>query len=131
MGRSFSPCITSGNPFLHPHLSWVRMPTLLYDDISQMSNTQRFRHAPSGLQQGSETPATTMASALRSHRAATLKGHCMTLPFRIHRRAAPVALAVAAVLGAQAAQAATWVYVANADSQDVSVLELDLSLIHI
>lgn len=40
----------------------------------------------------------------------------MTLPFRIHRRAAPVALAVAAVLGAQAAQAATWVYVANADS---------------
>ena len=49
----------------------------------------------------------------------------MTLPFRIHRRAAPVALAVAAVLGAQAAQAATWVYVANADSQDVSVLELD------
>ncbi len=49
----------------------------------------------------------------------------MTLPFRIHRRAAPVALAVAAVLGAPAAQAATWVYVANADSQDVSVLELD------
>jgi len=49
----------------------------------------------------------------------------MTIPFRIHHRVAPVMLAAATALGVQAVQAATWVYVANADSQDVSVLELD------
>ena len=49
----------------------------------------------------------------------------MTIPFRIHHRVAPVMLVVATALGVQAVQAATWVYVANADSQDVSVLDLD------
>lgn len=43
------------------------------------------------------------------------------------RRAAQLALAVGATLAFQGASGATWVYVANADSQDVSVLELDRS----
>jgi len=41
------------------------------------------------------------------------------------RRAARMALAVGATLAVQGASAATWVYVSNADSQEVSVLELD------
>jgi 6-phosphogluconolactonase len=43
------------------------------------------------------------------------------------RRAAQLALAAGAALATPGAWAATWVYVSNADSQDVSVFELDRS----
>lgn len=49
-------------------------------------------------------------------------------PFRISRlRATQLVLALGAALAGPAAWAATWVYVSNADSQDVSVFELDRS----
>ena len=51
----------------------------------------------------------------------------MTSTPRIRTRVAQLALAAVAALSTPGAWAATWVYVANADSQDVSVLELDRS----
>ena len=42
-------------------------------------------------------------------------------------RAIPVLWALGAALAGPGAWAATWVYVSNADSQDVSVFELDRS----
>jgi len=51
----------------------------------------------------------------------------MTAVPRARRRAAQLALAVAAALATPGTWAATWVYVSNADSQDVSVFELDRS----
>lgn len=48
--------------------------------------------------------------------------------FRISRlRATPLVLALSAALAGPSAWAATWVYVSNADSQDMSVFELDRS----
>ena len=80
-----------------------------------------------GVSGRSRTTTTSLAGALQSRSPAegTTRGPSMTIPFRIHHRVAPVMLAAATALGVQAVQAATWVYVANADSQDVSVLELD------
>ena len=49
----------------------------------------------------------------------------MTSTPRTRTRVAQLALAAVATLSTPGAWAATWVYVANADSQDVSVLELD------
>ena len=49
----------------------------------------------------------------------------MTSTPRIRTRVAQLALAAVAALSTPGAWAATWVYVANADSQDVSVFELD------
>ena len=49
----------------------------------------------------------------------------MTAALRARRRAAHLALALGGALATPGAWAATWVYVSNADSQDVSVFELD------
>ncbi|KRD18242.1 6-phosphogluconolactonase [Acidovorax sp. Root267] len=51
----------------------------------------------------------------------------MTAVLRIRTRAAQLALAAATCLATPGAWAVTWVYVSNADSQDVSVFELDRS----
>jgi 6-phosphogluconolactonase len=53
--------------------------------------------------------------------------HLSFRPVRVARLVAAVAACVAAMGGASAVHAATFVYVANADSQDISVLELDRS----
>lgn len=57
------------------------------------------------------------------HRTCPRTGH----PARPERLALLAPLALAAALAAPSAGAATWVYVSNADSQDVSVFELDRS----
>ena len=57
----------------------------------------------------------------RQGKISTMAIHCMRL------RANSLVLALSAALAVPGTWAATWVYVSNADSQDVSVFELDRS----